>query len=59
MKKFRKQFRDRQYVTDDIKTLIYFIKYDLQTSIETNIYCKKSKETLFWLNGGGLKNCSL
>ena len=59
MNVFRNYFIDRQYVTDDIKTLTSFIKYDLQNSIETNIYCKKSKETLFWFNGDGLNNCSL
>ena len=59
MNVFRNYFIYRQYVTDDIKTLTSFIKYDLQNSIETNIYCKKSKETLFWFNGDGLNNCSL
>ena len=38
---FRKYFRDRQDVSDKIQTLISFIKYELQTSIETDTYCKK------------------
>ena len=48
---FRKDFRARQDVSDEIQTIISFIKYELQTSIETNISRKKEKEKLFWLNG--------
>ena len=56
---FRRYFRVRQDVSDEIQTSISFIKYELQTSIENNIYCKKRKEKQFWLNGDGLKKCSL
>ena len=38
---FRKYFRDRQDVSDKIQTLISFIKYELQTSIQTNRSHKK------------------
>ena len=38
---FRKYFRARQDVGDKIKLSIYFIKYELQTYIETNISCEK------------------
>ena len=44
---FRKYFRVRQEVSDEIQTSIYFIKDELQTSIENNISCKKGKEKLF------------
>ena len=56
---FRIYFRVRQEVSDEIQTSIYFIKYKLKTSIENNIYGKKRKEKLFWLNGDGLENSSL
>ena len=52
---FRKYFRVRQEVSDEIQTSIYFIKDELQTSIENNMSCKKRKEKSFWLNGYGLK----
>ena len=55
----KKNFRVGQDVSDKIQTSICFIKYEVQISIETNIFCKKSKERLFWLNGDGLKNCLL
>ena len=48
---FRKDLRVRQEVSDEIQTSIYLIKYELQTSIETNTSCKKGQEKLFWLNG--------
>ena len=37
---FRKYFRVIQEVSDEIQTSIYFIKYELQTSIETTKSCK-------------------
>ena len=37
---FRKYFRVRQEVSDEIQTNIYFIKDEIQTSIENNIYRK-------------------
>ena len=37
---FRKYFRVRQEVSDEIQTSISFINYELQTSIENNIYRK-------------------
>ena len=52
---FRKYFRVRQEVRDEIQTSIYFIKDELQISNENNISCKKRKEKWFWLNGDGLK----
>ena len=56
---FRKYFRVKQEVSDEIQTCISFIKYELQTSIENHIFCKKRKEKQFWLNGDGQKNCAL
>ena len=56
---FRKYFRFRQDVSDENKTSISFIKDELQTSIETNISCKKAKEKIFWLNGDGFQKSSL
>ena len=47
-------FFSRQEVSDGIQTNI-FLKYELQTSIENNISCKKAKGKIFWLNGDGLK----
>ena len=41
---FRKYFRVRQEVSDEIQTSIYFIKDELQISNENNISCKKRKE---------------
>ena len=38
---FRKYFRARQDVSDEIQISISFIQDKLQTSIETNISCKK------------------
>ena len=52
---FKKYFRVRQEFSDKIQTIIYFIKGEIQTSIENNISCKKGKEKLFCLNGDGLK----
>ena len=46
---FRKYFWVRQEVIDEIQTSIYFIKDELQNSIENNIYCKKIKKKPFWL----------
>ena len=51
----RKKLRVRQEVSDEIKTSIFLIEYDLQSSIGKNIYCKKAKENLFWLNWDGLR----
>ena len=34
---FRKSFIDRQDFSDDIQTSIYFIKYELEINIETDI----------------------
>ena len=48
----RKYFRVKKEVSDEIQTSISFIKYELQTSIENNVSCKKKS---FWLNGDGLK----
>ena len=40
MNVFRKYFRVRQEVSDEIQTSISFIMHELQTSIENNIYRK-------------------
>ena len=34
---------------------ISFIQYEIQTSIENNMYFKTIQEKSFWLNGDGLK----
>ena len=52
---FKTIFRVGKHVSDEIQTSIYFIKYDLQTFIKTNISCKKGKLNIFWLNGDGKK----
>ena len=56
---FRKRFRVRKELSDEIHTSIRFIKDEIKTSIENSISCKKIKEKPFWLNGDGQKNCSL
>ena len=38
---FREYVRFRQEVSDDIQTIIYFIKYTLQISIENDTSCEK------------------
>ena len=52
---FRRYFKVRQEVNDEIKTSIYYIKVELQNSIENNILGKTRKEKSFWLNGDRLK----
>ena len=44
---FRKYFRVRQEVSDEIQTVIYFIRYELQNTIENKISFKKRKENHF------------
>ena len=44
---FRKYFRIRQEVSDEIKTNISFIKDYLQTSIENNTSSKKKMKKSF------------
>ena len=44
---FRKYFRARQDVSDEILTIIYFIKEKLQDYIETDISRLKKKEKYF------------
>ena len=44
MNVFRKYFRVRQEVSDEIQTSISFIKDEPQNSIENNTSCKKRKE---------------
>ena len=56
---FRRYFKVRQEVNDEIKTSISYIKYELQISIENNVYGKTIREKSFWLDGDGLKNFSL
>ena len=43
---FRGYFRVRKEVNDKIQTIISYIKYELQTSIENNISDKKKKEKI-------------
>ena len=40
---FRRYFKVRQEVSIEIQTIIYFIKDELQISIENNIYSKTRK----------------
>ena len=47
MNVFRKYFRVRQEVNDEIQRSIDFIKDELQTCIRNNISCKKRKENDF------------
>ena len=56
---FRRDFKVIQEVNDEIQTSIYYIKDELQISIENHIIDKIRKEQSFWLHGDGLKNCSL
>ena len=44
MNVFRKDFRVRKEVSDEIQRSISYIKDELQISIETNIYSKKAKK---------------
>ena len=43
---FRRDFRVRQEVSEEIQTSIYFIKDELQISIENDISCKKEREII-------------
>ena len=52
---FRRDFRVRQEVNDEIQTCMSYIKDELQNSNENNILIKKIKEKIFWLHGDGLK----
>ena len=47
---FRRNFNVRQEVNDEIQTIISYIKYELQISIENHILGKTRKKTLFWLH---------
>ena len=44
---FRKYFRVRQDVIDEVQTSMSCIKYELQTFIKTNISSKKAKLNYF------------
>ena len=55
LKAFRKDFRLRQELSDEIQTIIYFIKDKLQTSIENIISYTEEKEKIFWFYGDGLE----
>ena len=52
---FRSEFNLRQEINDGIQTCNYYIKDELQNSIEDNIMGKRKKERSFWLHGDGLK----
>ena len=52
---FRRDFKVRQIVNDEIKTSISSIKDQLQNPIERNIIDKTSNEKPFWLHGDGLR----
>ena len=56
---FRRDFRVRQEVSEEIQTSIYFIKDELQISIENHISCKTIMGESSWLHGDGLKILSL
>ena len=56
---FKRDFRVRQEVNDEIQTSISYIKDKLQISTKNNIIGKKRKEKSFWLHGDGMKNHSL
>ena len=47
MNVFRKYFRVRQDVSDEIQTSVSFIKDDPQSSIENNISCKNQWNKYF------------
>ena len=47
---FRRQFRDRQDVSDEIQTIISLIKDELQTSIEKVMSQNKTKKKYYgWI----------
>ena len=52
---FRRDFRVRQEVNDEIQTIISYIKYELQNYNEKKILGKTRKAKSFWLSGNGLK----
>ena len=52
---FRSEFKVVQEVNDGIKTIISYIKYGLQNSIENNIMSKRKKGKSFLLHVDGLK----
>ena len=56
---FRRYFKVRQEVIDEIQTIISYIKDELQIFIEKNITGKTRKERSFWLHGDGMKHYSL
>ena len=45
----------RKEVNDEIQRSIYFIKYELQSSIEKNVQEGRKKEKSYWLFSDGLK----
>ena len=54
---FRREFRNNQAISDEIKTSIYFIKDPITTFIATVLPKNKNKEKLFWLDSDGIRNC--
>ena len=56
---FRRDFKVRQEINDKIQTIISYIKYEVQISIENNIIGKTIMGKTFLLHGDGLKNFSL
>ena len=52
---FRKKFRARQDISDEIQTGIYLIRDEVQTSIEKVISFNEQNERQFWLNSDGQK----
>ena len=56
---FRRDFKVRQEVNDEIQTSISYIEYELKIFIENYIIGKTRKEKSFWLHGDGLKIFSL
>ena len=52
---FRSDFKVGQEVNDSIQTIIYYIKYQLQTIFGNIILGKTREGKSFWLHGDGLK----
>ena len=52
---FMSEFRDNQYVTDEIQISIYLIKDEIESSIEKLIPKNKNRDKLFWLDSDGKK----
>ena len=54
---FRREFRNRKNVGDEIQMIISLIKDELQTSTEKVISQNKNNERLLWSKSDGIKHC--